>query len=121
MARYYGRYLSSYSFLQNAWPSTATSTQPLAATQNPLCTGSLPELTDAKEYLKGEDIENIYFGGGTPSQLEKEDFEQIFDTIREHYGLNHCQEHHSGKLIRMIYRRKSGNAFLTSFQPPSAW
>ena len=33
-----------------------------------------------KEYLKGEDIETIYFGGGTPSQLEKEDFEQIFDT-----------------------------------------
>ena len=45
-----------------------------------------------KEYLKGKDIETIYFGGGTPSQLEKEDFEQIFDTIREHYGLNHCQE-----------------------------
>ena len=42
--------------------------------------------------MKGEDIETIYFGGGTPSQLEKEDFEQIFDTIREHYGLNHCQE-----------------------------
>ena len=36
-----------------------------------------------KEYLKGKDIETIYFGGGTPSQLEKEDFEQIFDTIRE--------------------------------------
>ena len=50
------------------------------------------ELTMRKEYLKGEDIETIYFGGGTPSQLEKEDFEQIFDTIREHYGLNHCQE-----------------------------
>ena len=50
------------------------------------------ELAMRKEYLKGEDIETIYFGGGTPSQLEKEDFEQIFDTIREHYGLNHCQE-----------------------------
>lgn len=49
-----------------------------------------------KEYLKGKDIETIYFGGGTPSQLEKEDFEQIFDTIREHYGLNHCQGNHSG-------------------------
>ena len=41
------------------------------------------ELAMRKEYLKGEDIETIYFGGGTPSQLEKEDFEQIFDTIRE--------------------------------------
>lgn len=45
-----------------------------------------------KDYLKGEDIETVYFGGGTPSQLEKEDFEQIFDTIRTHYGLSHCQE-----------------------------
>ena len=50
------------------------------------------ELAMRKEYLKGENIETVYFGGGTPSQLEKEDFEQIFDTIREHYGLNHCQE-----------------------------
>ena len=33
-----------------------------------------------KDYLKREDIETVYFGGGTPSQLEKEDFEQIFDT-----------------------------------------
>ena len=50
------------------------------------------ELAMRKEYLKGENIETVYFGGGTPSQLEKEDFELIFDTIREHYGLNHCQE-----------------------------
>ena len=40
------------------------------------------ELAMRKDYLKGEDIETVYFGGGTPSQLEKEDFEQIFDTIR---------------------------------------
>ena len=50
------------------------------------------ELAMRKDYLKGEDIETVYFGGGTPSQLEKEDFEQIFDTIRTHYGLSHCQE-----------------------------
>ena len=50
------------------------------------------ELATRKDYLKGEDIETVYFGGGTPSQLEKEDFEQIFDTIRTHYELSHCQE-----------------------------
>ena len=50
------------------------------------------ELAMRKDYLKGEDIETVYFGGGTPSQLEKEDFEQIFDTIRTHYGLSHWQE-----------------------------
>ncbi len=33
------------------------------------------ELTDRKDYLKGEHIETIYLGGDTPSQLAKEDFE----------------------------------------------
>ena len=27
-----------------------------------------------KEYLRGEPVETIYFGGGTPSQLAEEDF-----------------------------------------------
>ena len=30
------------------------------------------ELTERKEYLKGEAVETIYFGGGTPSQLSEE-------------------------------------------------
>ena len=61
------------------------------------------ELTMRKEYLKGEDIETIYFGGGTPSQLEKEDFEQIFDTIR------------------MIYRRNIWKCFPHFLLTASAW
>lgn len=36
------------------------------------------ELGMRKEYLKGEPIETIYFGGGTPSQLEEADFKRIF-------------------------------------------
>ncbi|MBT9898518.1 radical SAM family heme chaperone HemW [Bacteroides thetaiotaomicron] len=50
------------------------------------------ELGMRKEYLKGEPIETIYFGGGTPSQLEEADFKRIFETIRENYGMEHCQE-----------------------------
>lgn len=50
------------------------------------------ELTMRKDYLKGEKVETIYFGGGTPSQLGKDDFTQIFDTIRELYGLEQSQE-----------------------------
>lgn len=50
------------------------------------------ELEMRKEYLNGEKIETIYFGGGTPSQLEEKDFKLIFDTIRKLYGLEHCQE-----------------------------
>ena len=51
-----------------------------------LCT----ELKTRKGYLKEEPIETIYFGGGTPSQLAHEDFEQIFRTIKEVYGTEHA-------------------------------
>lgn len=43
------------------------------------------ELILRKDYLGGEDIETIYFGGGTPSQLEQKDFEKIFGTIYKVY------------------------------------
>lgn len=34
-----------------------------------------------KDYIKGEGIKTIYFGGGTPSQLAFDDFRRIFDTL----------------------------------------
>lgn len=46
------------------------------------------ELTDRKNYLKGETINTIYLGGGTPSQLHEEDFRLIFATIYQHYTVN---------------------------------
>jgi oxygen-independent coproporphyrinogen-3 oxidase len=39
------------------------------------------ELQDRKDYLQGQPVETIYFGGGTPSQLQAEDFFKIFDTL----------------------------------------
>ena len=45
------------------------------------------ELEARKEYLKGEPVETIYLGGGTPSQLAEEDFRQVFETIEKVYGL----------------------------------
>ena len=54
------------------------------------------ELAMRKEYLKGEDIETVYFGGGTPSQLEKEDFELIFDTIRDALRIKSLPGNHAG-------------------------
>lgn len=44
------------------------------------------ELKQRKEYLK-EDVETVYFGGGTPSLLCTDDFERIFKTINENYIL----------------------------------
>lgn len=41
------------------------------------------ELTGRKDYLQGEALSTIYFGGGTPSQLSSFHFEQLFDRIIE--------------------------------------
>jgi len=50
------------------------------------------ELTERKDYLHGEPIKTVYFGGGTPSQLERVNFERIFETISSVYGLNDASE-----------------------------
>jgi oxygen-independent coproporphyrinogen-3 oxidase len=50
------------------------------------------ELETRKAYLNGEPVETIYFGGGTPSQLEPDDFGRIFDTINRVYGMGHSEE-----------------------------
>ena len=39
------------------------------------------ELRIRKDYLQEEDIETIYLGGGTPSQLSQKELESIFTTI----------------------------------------
>jgi oxygen-independent coproporphyrinogen-3 oxidase len=40
-----------------------------------------------KEYLQGERIETIYFGGGTPSLLDKRELDIIFNSIYKYYSL----------------------------------
>ena len=50
------------------------------------------ELSMRRDYLKGESVETVYLGGGTPSQLDEEDLTAIFDTLQEVYGLEHAQE-----------------------------
>ena len=43
------------------------------------------ELEIRKDYLDNEEIETIYLGGGTPSQLSKEELEEIFAHIYKVY------------------------------------
>lgn len=41
-----------------------------------------------KEYLQGEGINTIYFGGGTPSVLEVSDLEFLISSLHKHYAVN---------------------------------
>lgn len=50
------------------------------------------ELISEKHYIGNEAIETIYFGGGTPSLLEENDFKLIFDTIQATYDTSNCVE-----------------------------
>lgn len=41
------------------------------------------ELKERKDYLQGQEVETIYFGGGTPSLLTAHDFEKIFMSLED--------------------------------------
>ncbi len=43
-------------------------------------------------YLGLESIDTIYFGGGTPSLLEKHDLDRIFEALFKHYTINNDAE-----------------------------
>lgn len=45
------------------------------------------ELEIRKTYLQGEEIETIYLGGGTPSQLSQQELEEIFSYIYKVYDV----------------------------------
>lgn len=45
------------------------------------------ELVDRTEYLEEKSIETIYFGGGTPSILKKEEISRLLNTIATHYNV----------------------------------
>jgi oxygen-independent coproporphyrinogen-3 oxidase len=45
----------------------------------------LQELSLQKNYLAGEPLATIYFGGGTPSLLNPSELNQILGTIRDHF------------------------------------
>jgi len=50
------------------------------------------EIGSRRDYLHGEPINTLYFGGGTPSLLNENDFSQIFKTLEQHFNLDECHE-----------------------------
>ncbi|NCC87799.1 MAG: radical SAM family heme chaperone HemW [Clostridia bacterium] len=52
----------------------------------------LREIEHKKLKLADNKIRTIYFGGGTPSQLNPKDVVLILDEIRKNYNINHLEE-----------------------------
>ena len=52
----------------------------------------IAEIELSKDYLQGEKIETIYFGGGTPSLLTKQEIESIVNKLSAHYDLSGLKE-----------------------------
>ena len=50
------------------------------------------ELKLRSTYLPTRVLDSIYFGGGTPSLLQKEDFERLFEAIHTHFTLSPTAE-----------------------------
>jgi oxygen-independent coproporphyrinogen-3 oxidase len=46
------------------------------------------EAVTGKDYLAGQPVDTIYFGGGTPSQLDAPHFEKIFRTLDILFGIS---------------------------------
>ncbi|WP_304252290.1 radical SAM family heme chaperone HemW [Parabacteroides gordonii] len=60
--------------------------------KEPYLSAVIRELELQKDYLEGEPVETIYFGGGTPSQLQAEDFSRIFEAIHRLFDVSPCAE-----------------------------
>ena len=52
----------------------------------------LRELDLQKDYLEGEEVETIYFGGGTPSLLDKNDLDLLFNKIFAQFPVSRFPE-----------------------------
>jgi len=46
------------------------------------------EIDSRRDYLKNEQVDTIYFGGGTPSRLEADEIERILDSIRDSFTVS---------------------------------
>lgn len=50
------------------------------------------ELEQRKDFVEGESLESLYFGGGTPSVLNQRELDQIFETINKNYSVEKFAE-----------------------------
>lgn len=56
--------------------------------KNDLISALILEIELQKNFLSGEMVETIYFGGGTPSLLSEKDLDEIFNQIQKHFTIS---------------------------------
>lgn len=56
--------------------------------KEPYVNALIKEMELRKEYIGNETLETLYFGGGTPSQLAKGDFQRIFEAIHDNFRVS---------------------------------
>ncbi|MEP7320545.1 MAG: radical SAM family heme chaperone HemW [Saprospiraceae bacterium] len=59
------------------------------STKNDLLEAIHTEIDLRKDYLKGQEIETVYFGGGTPSVLSSIEIKSILDHLQDSYSFQH--------------------------------
>ena len=60
--------------------------------KEPYVSAVIREMQLRQEYIGEEPLDTIYFGGGTPSQLQQVDFERIFKAIDCLFNISSCKE-----------------------------
>jgi len=60
--------------------------------KNDFLSALLKEIDIRKEYLQGESIETIYFGGGSPSILQPREIESILQRLRQNFSIHDSVE-----------------------------
>ena len=60
--------------------------------KEPYVSAVIREMQLRQEYIGEEPLDTIYFGGGTPSQLQQADFERIFKAIDCQFNISSCKE-----------------------------
>lgn len=56
-----------------------------AADRQAVTDAMVAEIAMRKDYLQGEQLTSVYFGGGTPSLLSAQQLEQLFNSIHRHF------------------------------------
>lgn len=60
--------------------------------KEPFLKALLEEITARKDYLEGEKVNTVYFGGGTPSLLKIEDLRLIVEDLRLYFDIDPLAE-----------------------------